>query len=88
MATKEQVDAKKSTMKFADAKKLLSEVNEVYAAKGKRVVHLDLRVDTPDDEQLKSLLLGPTGNLRAPTLRRGKVLVVGFDPDTYHKVFG
>ena len=28
-------------------------------------------------------LLGPSGNLRAPTVRRGRTLVVGFDEATY-----
>lgn len=28
-------------------------------------------------------MLGPTGNLRAPTLRVGKTVLVGFDQDTY-----
>jgi hypothetical protein len=31
---------------------------------------------------------GPTGNLRAPTLRVGRTLVVGFDEATYRKVLG
>lgn len=31
-------------------------------------------------------MLGPTGNLRAPTLRVGRTLVVGFDEETYRKV--
>jgi hypothetical protein len=33
-------------------------------------------------------MLGPTGNLRAPTLRVGRTLLVGFDEDTYRKVLG
>jgi hypothetical protein len=28
-------------------------------------------------------MLGPTGNLRAPTARVGKTLVVGFNEDVY-----
>ncbi len=43
--------------------------------------------DNPDDETLAALLLGPTGNLRAPTIRRGKTLIVGFNDDTYKKLF-
>ena len=39
------------------------------------------------DELLK-LVLGPTGNLRAPTLRVGKKLVVGFNEEMYEAVFG
>jgi hypothetical protein len=50
------------------------------------VVHLDLKTDKPDAATLKGLLLGPTGNLRAPTLRKGRTLVVGFDEATYAKL--
>ena len=34
---------------------------------------------------LLALLLGPTGNLRAPTLRKGRTLLVGFDEASYAK---
>jgi len=33
-------------------------------------------------------MLGPSGNLRAPTIRRGKTLLVGFNEDLYGSVFG
>jgi arsenate reductase-like glutaredoxin family protein len=67
---------------------LVTSVNEIFAAKGKKVVHVDLRQDKPSEEALKSLLLGPTGNLRAPTIRAGKTLVVGFNEELYQRVFG
>ena len=62
-------------------------MDEIYAAKGKSIIHLDLKRDKPDETTLKSVLLGPTGNLRAPTLRLGRTLVVGFDEATYRRVF-
>jgi arsenate reductase-like glutaredoxin family protein len=65
---------------------LVSQVNEIYAAKGKSVVHIDLRKDKPDDEALAKVLLGPTGNLRAPTLRVGKKLIIGFEPEMYRRL--
>lgn len=68
--------------------KLVEEVNEIYAARGKKLVHFNLKKDKPDTETLAKHLLGPTGNLRAPTLRRGKTLIVGFDEETYRKFFG
>jgi hypothetical protein len=82
------VDAKKQTFTETDALALVRDVDEIYAAKGKKLVHVHLQRDKPDGATLKSLLLGPTGNLRAPTLRRGRTLVVGFDESTYKKVFG
>jgi hypothetical protein len=33
-------------------------------------------------------MLGPTGNLRAPTARVGKTLVVGFNEEAYGRIFG
>ena len=75
-------------MKERDALALVREVNEIYSAKGKKVTHVNLRKEQPTREALKKLLLGPTGNLRAPTLRKGKILIVGFDQETYQRLFG
>ena len=33
-------------------------------------------------------MIGPSGNLRAPTLRVGKKILVGFDEESYEKVLG
>ena len=66
---------------------MLADVDEIYSAKGKRVTHVNLRKEKPGNETLLSLLLGPTGNLRAPTLRLGRTLLVGFDQATYEKMF-
>ena len=33
-------------------------------------------------------MLGPTGNLRAPCLRVGKTVLVGFHEDAYRSVLG
>lgn len=80
------MDARKKTLKGKDALALLRDVDEIYASKGKHVVHLDLRKEKPDAATLKAFLLGPTGNLRVPILRRGRTLIVGFDEATYAKL--
>ena len=80
------MDAKKTTLKEKEAMALAREVDEIYASKGKQVVHLDLKKEKLDAATLKRLLLGPTGNLRAPTLRMGRTLIVGFDEVTYAKL--
>lgn len=81
-----QVDARKTTLKEREALALVQEVDEIYASRGKQVVHLDLRKAKPEKAALLGLLLGPTGNLRAPTLRKGRTLLVGFDDAAYAKV--
>lgn len=87
MEVAEEVNAKKVKLGADDAKALAEQVNELYSAKGKKVSYVDLRKEELDDELLKKLMLGPTGNLRAPVLRKGKILVVGFDQSTYEKIF-
>lgn len=69
-----------------DALELVGKVDQIYVSKGKKLVHLNLKKERPDRKTITGLLLGPTGNLRAPTLRRGKTLVVGFDQATYEDV--
>jgi len=52
-------------------------------AKGKKVVTFDMKQAPPDDDTLAAYLLGPTGNLRAPTIRQGKTLLIGFNEEAY-----
>lgn len=73
-------------MREKQALALVRDVDEIYASKGKQVVYLDLRTEKPDAATLEALLLGPTGNLRAPTLRKGRTLIIGFDEATYAKL--
>jgi arsenate reductase-like glutaredoxin family protein len=82
------VNAKKQTLGADEAMELVKKVSQIFAAKGKKVVHLDLRKEKPDEETLKKHLLGPTDNLRAPTLRKGKTMIVGFNEETYKSIFG
>src|SRR5262245_13815150 len=82
----EERDAKKATIKGDAALAVLKDVDEIYAAKGKQIVHVDLRRSKPPKADLLAVLLGPTGNLRAPTLRKGRTLIVGFDEATYKRV--
>ncbi len=84
----ETVPATKTRFGPDDALKLLAGVTKLVAAKGKRVEVFDLTADRPDDQTLLSHMLGPTGNLRAPTARVGTTLVVGFNEDAYKQAVG
>ena len=71
-----------------DAMALLEGATELVAAKGKKVERVDLRKGKPDKATVTRLMIGPSGNLRAPTLRVGKRILVGFDEDSYQKLLG
>src|SRR4029077_3973534 len=88
LEVKNQSDAGKERRGRREALELAGSVEKIVVGKGKKDVTFDMKADPPDDETLPSHLLGPTGNLRAPTLRRGKTLLVGFSEGAYRQVLG
>lgn len=63
-----------------EVRDLLKSVSTVIIAKGKKSNRFEAsKVKAAD-------LKGPTGNYRAPIVRRGKTLVVGFSPDTLDEI--
>jgi arsenate reductase-like glutaredoxin family protein len=79
-------DASKTRRGREAALELARRADTVIIARGKKVVRFDMHRDPPDEDTLAANLLGPTGNLRAPTFQRGKTLVVGFSADAYRDI--
>lgn len=68
-----------------DAIRIARSASSVKVAKGKAITSFDMKKDNPDDDALLAKMLGPTGNLRAPTLRIGKTVIVGFSDSLYRE---
>ncbi len=51
--------------------------------KGQKVAVFDLAKNKPADAELMELMLGTTGNLRAPVVVRGGTVLVGFNAGVY-----
>lgn len=60
---------------------ILDGVEDLYVAKGRKTLHFDLKNDRPADDELLALMLGRSGKLRAPALREGKRLIVGYSAE-------
>lgn len=82
---KETVPASRKLGREA-ALELCRAASRVVVAKGKHVRELVPGKD-PEDEIVEAML-GPTGNLRAPTTRVGKTLLVGFDEASFGRYLG
>jgi arsenate reductase-like glutaredoxin family protein len=80
------VDAKKTRFDKDEVLRLAAGVDRIVAARGKKVETFDLKKAPPDEATLLAHLLGPTGNLRAPTARVGRTLLVGFNEEAYRQV--
>ena len=63
-------------MSEAEVRALLGAVAEVVIARGRKAERRPAREVKPKD------LKGPTGNFRAPMVRQGRTLLVGFHPET------
>lgn len=88
LQVKDRTDATKERRGAKEALALAKSVEKVVVGKGKKVLTFDMKKDPPDDETLLRYLLGPTGNLKAPTLRRDKTLLVGFSEEAYRQILG
>jgi arsenate reductase-like glutaredoxin family protein len=83
---REQVDARKIRLANEEALKLAHEASHVWVTKGKKVLHFDMKKSPPTDDELLAAMIGPSGNLRAPTFRHGKTLFVGMNEEEFGKV--
>ena len=72
----EERNSRKEPLSDEEAQELLDSVSKVIVAKGKRFNEM------PAAEAELDHLKGPTGNYRAPMVRKGKTLLVGFHPET------
>jgi hypothetical protein len=80
------VDTRTSPIRGEAALAVTRDVDAIWVARGKRAVRVDLAAFRPPKAELLRLLLGPTGGLRAPTLRVGRTLVVGFNAEAYAEI--
>jgi arsenate reductase-like glutaredoxin family protein len=69
----------------SDARELARQASDLIVAKGKKLSQFPAGASVSDEAI--AAMLGPTGNLRAPTLKVGNTLLVGFNEDAYRGVF-
>ena len=79
----ETVPASKKLGK-TEAARMARAASRVIVAKGKKVT--EFKPGGKAGADLVAAMLGPTGNLRAPTARAGKTVLVGFNEDAYTDV--
>ena len=82
LTPKETVSASKKLGR-KDAAELVRSASKIIVATGKK------RSDFKGGSASKDIvdaMLGPTGNLRAPALRAGRTVIVGFNDEVYGEV--
>jgi hypothetical protein len=67
-----------------DAAEIARAASRLIVAKGKKVS--EFKPGGKAGKEVVAAMLGPTGNLRAPTLRSGKTVLVGFNEEIYTEI--
>ena len=78
--------ATKDPLEGSNALSVLENVNRMYVAKGRKVIKMDLSQDEAGESELLELLLGRSGKLRAPTIKVGESLMVGYSQEMFTSV--
>ncbi len=86
MSVTEIVDARKNVLKADDAWQIFEKAEKVYVGRGKKTV--EFSPESASQEALLKVSLGRTGNLRAPTVRKGKTVYVGYNETMYRELAG
>ena len=84
VGVKETIDAKKTRFGAGDLDEVLGKATKLFAARGKKVVEFSL--GDADREALEKIVIGPSGNLRAPTARVGRTFLVGYNEEMWSGV--
>lgn len=71
-----------------EARALVKGKKRLLVMKGPKVAVFDLASSPPADAELMALMLGTTGNLRAPVAVSGGTVLVGFNADVYADELG
>ncbi len=86
MQVDEIVDARKNVLKADEAWKIFQNADNVHVGRGRKTVVYS--PEAASKEELLKVSLGRTGNLRAPTLRVGKNVYVGYNDAMYEELTG
>jgi hypothetical protein len=69
-----------------DAEAIAGSSDRMIVMKGKKISSFDVGAST--SEEAVTAMLGATGNMRAPLLRIGSLVLVGFNEDVYSERLG
>ena len=83
---KERVPASRK-LGLDQAQALVAGANRVIVSKGRKLIEYEGGGTGATFDDAVEALLGTTGNLRAPAIRAGKTVLVGFNEEAYERFF-
>lgn len=89
VAVAETRNARKNPVDASGAASLLGGTTEVYVAKSRKFLHFDLAAEGgASHDEVAAQIVSRWGKLRAPALRLGSTLAVGYNEEMLTEVVG
>lgn len=82
LVVRERVDARKTRIGPSALADVVKGAKTVLVSNGRSVARFELAPGSRQRGEMFARMVGPTGNLRAPTLKRGGLVVVGYHADS------
>ena len=82
------MDARENRYGRGEVDRILEGAKTLIASRGKSSVTFDLASRDLDPDAVAAKILGPAGTLRAPTLKVGKTVLVGYGEAAWTEFFG
>lgn len=79
------MDARKERMDEKEAWKILEKAETIWVAKGKKSQEFSPKKHS--QEEILKVAMGPSGNLRAPTLKIKNKILIGFQEEFFANYF-
>ena len=86
LVVRERVDARRTRIGPSGFSDVVKGAKTVLVSNGRSVARFDLSSRTCDRGDMFARMVGPTGNLRAPTLKRNGLVVCGFHADSMREL--
>lgn len=88
IASREVVLARQVAIEPTTAFAMLDKVQHLAVVRGSKVYEFERPQFAEQDEQIESMIIGRSGSLRAPTIRVGTTMIVGYEKNLYSRVLG
>lgn len=88
ITSREIVDGRKVKLAKRETVQMLRGTQRLVVARGKAIHDWNLKKEPPVEKDLFGAIMGPTGTLRAPSVRCGKTLLVGFSDEAWSAILG
>jgi|GEM_PF-82428 len=86
VVSSEIVNARKESIEPVAAFAMLAQVDQLHVVRGAKVYDFEITDVEAQRQKLEPFIIGRSGSLRAPTIRVGRTLIVGFEPQLYARV--